>query len=145
MGTCRRETNVLVITSSVRMLHWILRYTSHLGPAVALDTVLVVGTSSLEKGLVGTPTAGHHTDLRTHRRRHRLLSSGRETKTGGTILIIVSYNDSKGTNPISLKFARVVTLYSRWELDGIHLVINIIFVMQRHIFILSVLDRKSVV
>ena len=97
MGTCRRETNVLVITSSVRMLHWILRYTSHLGPAVALDTVLVVGTSSLEKGLVGTSTAGHHTDLRTHRRRHRLLSSGRETKTGGTILIIVSYNDSKGT------------------------------------------------
>jgi hypothetical protein len=97
MSTSRWETNVLVITSSVRMLDWILGHTSDLWPAVTLDTVLVVGTPCLEERLIGTSTSSDDSDLRTNSRGDSLLASGRKTKTGSAILVIVCHNDSKGT------------------------------------------------
>jgi hypothetical protein len=65
VGASGRETNVLVVTTSVRMLDWILGHTSYLWPAVTLDSVLVVGVTGLEKGLVGTATSSNDTNLST--------------------------------------------------------------------------------
>jgi len=45
-------TNVLMITTTVGMLDGVHRHTTHLGPALALDSVLVVAASCLEHRLV---------------------------------------------------------------------------------------------
>ena len=50
-------SNVLVVTSSVGMLDGVHGNTPHARPAVSLGLVLMVSTSSLEHGLVGTSTA----------------------------------------------------------------------------------------
>ena len=55
-----RMANVLVISSSVRVLHRVHCRTSHLWPAVALHTVLVVIVASLQHRLVHAATTGHN-------------------------------------------------------------------------------------
>mmetsp|Transcript_5150 Transcript_5150/g.6232 ORF Transcript_5150/g.6232 Transcript_5150/m.6232 type:complete len:218 (-) Transcript_5150:15-668(-) len=79
------------------MLYRILRHTPNLGPAVTLDTVLVVGISSLQKGLVGTSTSSDDTNLGTNVRGDSLLTSRRQTKTSGSLVFVVSDNNGKGT------------------------------------------------
>lgn len=54
-------TNVLVVTTSVRMLNGVHGHTTNNWPAVALSLVLVVGTASLQDGLVDTTTTGNNT------------------------------------------------------------------------------------
>jgi hypothetical protein len=54
------------------MLHRILGHTTNLGPAVTLDSILVVGTSSLEKWLIGTSASRHDTNLGANVGRNRL-------------------------------------------------------------------------
>uniref|UniRef100_A0A2P2MDN4 60S ribosomal protein L8-3 n=1 Tax=Rhizophora mucronata TaxID=61149 RepID=A0A2P2MDN4_RHIMU len=49
-------SNVLVITSSMRMLNWVHCHTTYLGPAIPLHSVLVVGITSLQQGLF-SPTS----------------------------------------------------------------------------------------
>jgi len=49
-------TNVLVVTSSVRMLNRIHSNTTHLGPAIPLHPKLVVSISSLKKRLLSPST-----------------------------------------------------------------------------------------
>merc|ERR1711924_378949 len=49
-------TDVLVVTTTVGVLHWVHGAATNLGPAVALDAVLVEGTASLHHGLVGAAT-----------------------------------------------------------------------------------------
>jgi hypothetical protein len=88
---------MLVISSSVGMLYGILGNSTNLGPAVALDGVLVVSISSLEKRLIGTSTSSDDSDLSTYEGRNSLLSSRRKTKTGGSLIIIVGYDNSKGS------------------------------------------------
>jgi hypothetical protein len=88
---------MLMITSSKGMLHWIFGHTTHLGPAVTLDGVLVVSTSSLEKGLIGTATSGNNTDLCSDTRWDGFLSTRRQTQTGGSLIFVVSDDNSKGT------------------------------------------------
>jgi len=64
----RRVTNVLVITTSVRMVHRIHGHTTHAWPAVALHLVLVEGTASLQHRLLDTASArddAHHTTARS--------------------------------------------------------------------------------
>merc|ERR1712023_346876 len=70
-----RVTDVLVVTTTMRVLHGVHGATTHLGPAVALDTVLVVGTASLEHGLIGTTTTRHDTDGSTAGVLHPLLGA----------------------------------------------------------------------
>lgn len=55
-------TNVLVVTTTVGMLHRVHGHTTDLGPGVALGLVLVVGVSGLEEGLVHTTSTSDHTD-----------------------------------------------------------------------------------
>jgi hypothetical protein len=88
---------VLVVSTTEGMLHGILCHTTNLGPAITLDSILMVGTSSLEKGLIGTSTSGNNTDLGTHTRRDSLLSTRRQTKTSGSLVLVVRNNDGKGT------------------------------------------------
>jgi len=88
---------VLVVTSSVRMLYGILCDTSDLGPAVALDGVLVVGTSGLQQRLIGTATSGDDTNLGTDGGRDGLLTSRRKSKLGGSLFFVVGDDDGIGT------------------------------------------------
>jgi len=48
---------MLMVTTTVRMLDWILGYTSHLWPAVSLDAEFVVGSAGLEHWLVDSSSA----------------------------------------------------------------------------------------
>jgi len=53
---------MLVVTSSVGMLNGVHCHTTHLGPAVSLGLVLVVGTSSLQHRFVDPSAAGNNAD-----------------------------------------------------------------------------------
>jgi len=77
------------------MLNGVLGNTTDLGPAVALDGVLVVSTASLEEGLIGTSTAGDDADLGTDVGLDGLLAAGGETKAGGALVVIVGDNDGE--------------------------------------------------
>ena len=96
-SNCGRHTNVLMVTSSVGMLYGILSYTTNLRPAVALDGVLVVGTSSLQQRLIGTTTSGNNTDLGTDVGGDSLLTSGRKSKLGGSLFVVVGDDNGVGT------------------------------------------------
>ena len=64
-ATSGRLTNVLVVTSSVRMVDRVHAHTSDLRPLVALHSVLVVAATSLQHRLVHTTTSSHNTDHST--------------------------------------------------------------------------------
>lgn len=98
-GDRRWFTNVLVITTTKGMLHGILGHTANLGPAVALDGVLVESPSGLEEGLVGSAPSRHNPNLGADRGWDRLLATRRQTQAGRALFIIVSDNDRKGTGP----------------------------------------------
>lgn len=54
-------TDVLVVTTTVRMFNGVHGHTTYLWPAVPLHLVLVVGATGLEDRLVNTTAAGHNT------------------------------------------------------------------------------------
>lgn len=83
------------------MLYRILGNTTNSGPAVSLDGILVVSTSSLEQGLVRSASASDNTNLSSDCGGNRLLSSRRKTETSGALLVIVRDNDGEGTRPTS--------------------------------------------
>jgi len=83
------------------MLYGVLSNTTNLGPAVALDAILVVSASSLEEGLISTSSTGNDTNLSTDARGDSLLSSRRETKTGGSLIFIVGNNDGEASRSTS--------------------------------------------
>ena len=64
--------------------------TTGLGPRVALDSELVLGTRSLEQGLVGTATTGHDTNHTTGRVLDDLLGTGRQLDTGLAVVGVVA-------------------------------------------------------
>merc|ERR1719483_482640 len=55
-------TDMLVITSSMGMLNRVHGNTTSLGPTVPLGLVFVVGTASLQHGLVNTTASGYNTN-----------------------------------------------------------------------------------
>uniref|UniRef100_A0A2M4BY68 Secreted protein n=1 Tax=Anopheles marajoara TaxID=58244 RepID=A0A2M4BY68_9DIPT len=60
------------------MLDGVHRHTTHLRPAVTLHLVLVVGTTSLQDGLIDTATTGDDTDHGTVGRWQHLLRARRQ-------------------------------------------------------------------
>ena len=64
--------NMLMVTTTVGMLYGVHSHTTNLGPAVALNLKLMVGTSSLQHGLVNTATTGNDTDHGSVGRRDHL-------------------------------------------------------------------------
>jgi len=90
-----------MVTSTVWMLYWILSHTPNLWPAVALDSILVVCISSLKERFISTSTSGNNTDLCTTSGGYSFLSSGWETKTCGSLIFIVGYNNSEASRSTS--------------------------------------------
>lgn len=88
---------MLVVTTTVRMLHWILRYTTNLGPAVTLDRILVVRTTRLEQGLVRSSATSYDTNLCTNFVRYNLLPTRRQTKTRRSLVKIMDHDDRKSS------------------------------------------------
>ena len=77
-----RVTNMLMVTTTVRMVNGIHGDTTDARPVVLLDLVLVVGTTSLEDGLVDATTTGNNTDLATSKRVDGLLGARGQTDAG---------------------------------------------------------------
>jgi hypothetical protein len=85
-------TDVLVITSSVRVLHGIHCHTADDGPAVAFGFVLVVSATSFQHRLVNATTSSDDTDLTTGIRLDDLLGSRGETEASLVGLLVVRDN-----------------------------------------------------
>merc|ERR1711924_129316 len=83
-------TDVLVVTTSVRVLDWVHGTPTNLWPAVALHPVLVVGTTSLQHRLVEATATSHDTDGGTAGLLHPLLGARRQMDLGTGLLHIVS-------------------------------------------------------
>ncbi len=73
---------MLVVSSSVGMLHGVHGHTAHLWPTVALGLVLVVGAPGLQHGLVDATASGHDAHHGAVGRRHHLLGAGGQLDTG---------------------------------------------------------------
>ena len=70
----RRLTNVLVVTSSVRVIHRVHAHTAHLRPLIALHSELVVRTTRLQHRLVHAASASHdshHATAATRYNQHK--------------------------------------------------------------------------
>lgn len=66
--------------------------TTSLGPSVALDSELVLGTRSLEEGLVGSATTGNDTDHAASAGADDLLGAGGELDAGLALIGVVADN-----------------------------------------------------
>jgi len=73
-------THVLVVTTTVRVLNGVHGHTSHNGPDVALDLVLVIRTTSLQDRLVNTTATSNQTDHSAAGRQDALLGARGETQ-----------------------------------------------------------------
>merc|ERR1719419_447294 len=87
-------TNVLMVTSSVWMLNWIHSNTTNLWPAVPLDLIFVVRTSSLQHRLINTSTSSNNTNHSSVSRRDNFLVARRKLYSGPLSIGIVSDNSS---------------------------------------------------
>ena len=96
----RRLTNVLMVTTTVRVIDRVHTDTADLGPLVALHSVLVVAATSLQHGLIHTTTTSDKTDhgtATTHHTAHThlpalnsLLDTGRKTDVSHALVIRVT-------------------------------------------------------
>jgi hypothetical protein len=97
LGDGGRLTNVLVVTTTEGMLYGILSNTTNLGPTVTFAGVFVVSSASLKQGLVGTASSSDNADLCSDVGWDSLLTTRWKTKTGSSLILIVSNDDGKGT------------------------------------------------
>jgi len=61
-GNCRRLSDVLVVTTTVGMVHRIHGHTTSARPVVTLSLELVEGAAGLEQGFVNPPTTSNNAD-----------------------------------------------------------------------------------
>ena len=92
---CGSVTNMLMVTTTVGMLHRVHSHTTHFRPAVPLGLVLVVGTTSLQHGLVNTATTSDNTW--TTQLNHNILVTDNSNNTHAKIWspsrkLIVKFN-----------------------------------------------------
>jgi len=85
-------SDMLVVTTTVRMVDWVHGNTTSLWPAVALDGELVLSTGSLQERLVGTTTTSDDTDHSTGVALDDLLGTGWELDTGLALIWVVTDN-----------------------------------------------------
>jgi len=85
-------TNVLVVTTTVGVLHRVHGATAHLGPRVALHAVLVEGAAGLEHWLVGAAAAGHDAYHGAAPVGESALGARRQADTGGALVEIVGHD-----------------------------------------------------
>tara|TARA_B100000482_G_C12428075_1_gene227906 strand:+ start:64 stop:624 length:561 start_codon:yes stop_codon:yes gene_type:complete len=90
----RGVTNVLVVTTTVGMLYWVHRNTSHLRPRVAFHSVLVVRGTRLQQGLIASTTARDLTNGRSAPTRNRLFRARRQFNSRKSSLQVVGDQDA---------------------------------------------------
>lgn len=93
-GDGRGVTDVLMVTTTVRVLDGVLGNTTDLGPAVALDAEAVVGVTGLEDGLLNAATAGDEADAGAARGGDGLLLARGELEAGLAGLLVVGDDDA---------------------------------------------------
>ena len=81
---------MLVVTTTVGVIHGVHGNTTSLGPGVALDGELVLGARSLQQRLVGTATTGDDTNHTTAGAGEDLLGAGGELDTGLALIGVVA-------------------------------------------------------
>ena len=82
--------DVLVVTTTMRMLYRIHSNTTNLGPAVPLDTVFVICISCLQHWLLSPASACNLTDHSTTPTWHNLLGSRWKLNPGSPVIRIVT-------------------------------------------------------
>jgi len=85
-------TNMLMVTTTVWMLDWILGDTSNLWPAITLHSKLVVGTASFQHWLVDSSAAGDQTQRGTVSAGVQLLDAGWELDSGSAGVWVVGHD-----------------------------------------------------
>jgi hypothetical protein len=88
----RGVTDVLMVTTTMRMFYRIHSNTTNSGPGVTLSLVLVVSTASLQHGLLHTTTTGNETDHSTAVRADSLLLVGGQLNEGLVVIRVVGNN-----------------------------------------------------
>merc|ERR1711868_191842 len=86
----RSLTNVLVVTTPVRVIHGVHGNTTSLGPGVALDGELVLRAASLQQGLVGPAATSDNADHATDGALDDLLGAGGELDAGLALIRVVA-------------------------------------------------------
>lgn len=86
-------THVLLVTTSVGVIHGVHRHTSSLGPLVTLHSVLVESATSLEDGLVGTTTTSDQANHSTALVVDGLLGARRQADSANALVGILGHND----------------------------------------------------
>lgn len=86
-------TNMLVVTSTVRMFNGVHANTTHLRPAVSLRLVLEVRTTGLQDGLFDPATSCDDADHSSVSRGNNFLRAGRQLDTSLLCVRIVGDDD----------------------------------------------------
>lgn len=96
---------MLVVASSVRMIHGVHGHAAHLGPAVPLHAVLMVGVASLEHRFLRPAAAGDLPDHGATAARQDLLGARGELDPARACVYIrsvASYQINLNTNNMDL-------------------------------------------
>lgn len=93
-GHGRRVTNVLMVTTTMGMLHGVSGHTTNLGPAVALAAEAVVRVTGLEDWLLDTASTSDDADHGAAAGRDRLLLPAGELQAGAPGLGVVGDDDA---------------------------------------------------
>jgi len=107
-GRCM--TNMLMITTTVRMFDGIHGNTTHCGPAISLRLILVISATGLQDGLVDTTTTRDNSNHSAIGRWNNLLGAGWKLDAGLLGVGIVSDNGSvvTGSTGKSATIARLL-------------------------------------
>ena len=90
-------TNVLVVTTSVRVLNGVHRDTSNVGPVLSLRLGLVVAVSSLQHGLVDSSTSSNDSNHSSALGVKSLSLSGRKSDSSSGSVLGVADDDGSGS------------------------------------------------
>jgi hypothetical protein len=92
---------VLLVTTTVRVINRVHGNTTHLGPLVSLDAVLVECTTSFQDRLIGSSTTGNQTDHGTAVAADSLLATRWKSDTSDVLISILGNNESIVTRSTS--------------------------------------------
>jgi hypothetical protein len=90
-----------LVTTTVRVINRVHGNTTHLGPLVSFDAVLVKSTTSLQDRLVGSSTTGNQTDHGTAVAGDGLLAARRKSDTSDVLISILGNNEGIVTRSTS--------------------------------------------
>eukprot|EP00796_Vickermania_ingenoplastis_P002015 gene2015-gene1671 len=93
--------NVLMVTTTVRMLNGVAGNTTDLGPAVALAAEAVERVTSLKDGLLNAATTANNANHGAARAGHGLLLAAGELQAGTASLSVVRDNNAVVTGSAS--------------------------------------------